>query len=151
MKGNRLRLRFVTRIIMLALALLVSLSASPAWASPFTAFAAGESAYAQGDFETALKFFESAVLQWEKVPAELFFDLAIVHYKLDNPYAARAWLRRYVKTKVPTLNLQRYMWDFPEVAKLAKKILSQLDEGDSIGCPTDAWCAYDGFYPGVPR
>jgi len=149
MKGNTQCLRNVRIAAMLTLALLTAF-ASPAFSSPFTAFAAGEAAYAQGDFETALKFFESATLQWERAPAELFFDLAVVHYKLDNPYAARAWLRRYVKAKVSRPEAQAHLWAFPEVAKLSKKILEKLDEGE-IGCPTDGWCAYDGFYPAVPR
>jgi tetratricopeptide (TPR) repeat protein len=55
----------------------------------------GEGYYAKADYINALQSFKAA---YDEMPMpELEFDMALTHWRLDNVYAARTWLRQYTK------------------------------------------------------
>lgn len=65
------------------------------WTAMLT-WSKGQEAYDAGDFEFALNEF---TITYSTFPApELLWDLALTHYRLDNVYTARWYLRQYAKT-----------------------------------------------------
>lgn len=69
-----------TAVIALLLALLpTALSAAPNAASAQAQFQAGNAAYLEGDFETALALYEEVAVQWSSF--ELEYNLGVAYYK----------------------------------------------------------------------
>ncbi len=58
----------------------------------------GEGYYEQKDYANALKSFQAA---YSVMPMpEYAYDLAVTHWKMDNIYAAREWLRVYAHNRL---------------------------------------------------
>lgn len=99
-------------------------------AEPAVEYATGVLLFQQGEYETALEHFERAVVA-RPVP-EILYNIALVHMKLDNPFAARTYLRAYIRVlrwrglsggaRLPD------PVDRPEIQQLSKRIMTVLDD-----------------------
>lgn len=79
----------------------------------------GEGYFEQGDYPSALGSFQMA---YKFVPLpEYAYDVALAHYKMDNVYAARTWLRIYYHNKLTKAEVARG-------DKLAAILLPLIDE-----------------------
>lgn len=82
-------------------------------------YSIGEQYYDQGDYINALASLEAA---WKALPMPvILYDLALTHYKLDNVYTARRYLRAFVKTSHAAKYPQK-------VNQLSDKIAAAIDE-----------------------
>lgn len=86
-------------------------------ADPVLEFAAGAYFYQEQNYEVALALFVSAASQI-RAP-EIYFDAALAHLRLDNPYASRAFLRRY-------LRLEPRGIERPDVRRLSAAIVDMI-------------------------
>lgn len=106
-----------------------SAQAQVAWTVVAT-FSVGEAYYNDGKYDAALECFNEA---WKTMPMPaILYDLALTHYRLDNVYIARQYLRAFMKTS--------HAAKYPEkVNSLANKLATAIDEdytamGMSFAC-----------------
>lgn len=113
------------------------LFAQLALADPVHLFVEGRLAFGVGAYEVAIESFSSAYRSW--YPPELLFDLALAHFRADNPYAARLYLRRYVReARLDWRRLRNH-----EAGRLARQIEESLADE-----PTPWWSTgLDGWAP----
>lgn len=108
----------------------VLLCSSPAIADVPVAldYLAGATLYEQGSYEAALPYFERVGAALHD-PA-LLWNLALVHFRLDNIYMSRAYLRQYIRR---VFSGAREPWP-SSVERLASEIVRRLDlVPDQIG------------------
>lgn len=106
-------------------------------ADPVHRFVEGKLAFEVGEYSSAIESFSAAYRSW--YPPELLFDLALTHFKADNPYTARLYLRRYVReARLDWRRLRNH-----EAGKLARQIEDAIADE-----PTPWWVTgLDGWAP----
>lgn len=98
-------------------------------------YSIGEQYYEAGDYQNALGALQAA---WEALPLPvILYDLALTHYKLDNVYAARRYLRAFCKTS--------HAAKYPaKVNALSDKIAAAIDEDYNAMGMDYAWDIKNG-------
>lgn len=131
--------------------LILALLTSSTFADKLTAkalFDEGRSAFDAKDFDAARDCFERAFVEYPN--AALALNVALSRYMLDQPYAARVWLRRYYQL-LPAGSQRE-----PVSIELAQKIIRLIDEdyaamGLQFGCsPRGRICMLSSHWRLVP-